>query len=111
MDTVDGGPVASPDQGAVSWSRRYRTNLERLASGDQGQIVEVVQQLADRERTVGISSGERRMLARARKMLDDLGDDPSGVCEPRRPSPGPHTGRMSRSFEGTHGQPRADNRW
>jgi hypothetical protein len=36
---------------------------------------------------MGISQGERRMLARARQMLDDPGDDAAGVREPRRPFP------------------------
>jgi CarD family transcriptional regulator len=70
---VDGPTAADPDDvGSAGWSRRYRTNLERLSSGDRRQVIEVVQQLATRERTVGITPGEARMLARARMMLDDL---------------------------------------
>jgi CarD family transcriptional regulator len=69
----------------TSWSRRYNENLERLRSGDRSRIAGVVQQLSDRERAIGISAGERRMLTRARQMLDDPGDDSAGVREPRHP--------------------------
>jgi hypothetical protein len=85
MDTVDGQPGSGPDMGPPNWSRRYKANLERLASGDRGQVVAVIRQLCERERVKGISQGETRMLARARRMLDDQGDDPAGVREPRRP--------------------------
>ena len=87
MNNVDGRRIPVPDLGPDSWSRRYKENLERLRSGDQAQIAEVVQQLSDREQAAGISPGESRMLARARQMLDDGGDGPAGVREPRRPFP------------------------
>jgi len=84
---VDGQPVLDPELGPANWSRRYKANLERLHSGDRRQIAAVVRQLSARERARGISQGERRMLARARQMLDDPGGDPAGVREPRRPFP------------------------
>lgn len=84
---MDGRRIPVPDPGPPSWSRRYKENLERLQSGDRAQIVEVVRQLSDREQATGISPGESRMLARARQMLDDEGDGPAGVREPRRPFP------------------------
>ena len=61
-------PGLSPDL-AASWSRRYRANLGRLASGDRDQIAEVVSGLSARELTHGLSTGERRMLERARQIL------------------------------------------
>lgn len=87
MDAMDdrSGPV--PDLGPPSWSRRYKENIERLHSGDRTQIAEVARQLSDRKEFVGISPGERRMLARARQMLDEPGDGSAGVREPRRPFP------------------------
>lgn len=87
MDGMDGRPAPVPDLGPPSWSRRYKENIDRLRSGDWAQIVEVVRQLSDRKRCVGISPGEWRMLVRARQMLDDPGGGLAGVREPRRPFP------------------------
>jgi CarD family transcriptional regulator len=88
---VEDQPVWGSDLGPANWSRRYKANIERLRSGDRSQITEVVRQLSDRERAKGISQGERRMLARARQMLDGPGDPPTGVREPRRPFPPNYT--------------------
>ena len=38
-----------------NWSQRYKANLEKLASGDLVQIVEVVRDLAGREASRGVS--------------------------------------------------------
>jgi CarD family transcriptional regulator len=46
-----------------NWSQRYKANLEKLASGDLVQVVEVVRDLAGREASCGLSAGEKRMLA------------------------------------------------
>jgi CarD family transcriptional regulator len=54
---------------ARDWSRRYKANLEKLASGDLVQVVEVVRDLAGRGASRGLSAGEQRMLARARLIL------------------------------------------
>jgi hypothetical protein len=51
------------------WSQRYKANLEKLASGDLVQVVEVVRDLAGREASRGLSAGEKRMLAKARLIL------------------------------------------
>jgi CarD family transcriptional regulator len=51
------------------WSQRYKANLEKLASGDLVQVVEVVRDLAGREASRGLSAGEQRMLAKARLIL------------------------------------------
>ena len=52
-----------------TWSQRYKANLEKLASGDLIQVVEVVRDLAGREASRGLSAGEMRMLAKARLIL------------------------------------------
>ena len=52
-----------------TWSQRYKANLEKLASGDLVQVVEVVLDLAGREASRGLSAGEKRMLAKARLIL------------------------------------------
>lgn len=53
----------------ANWSRRYQANLEKLASGDLVQVVQVVRDLAERDASRGLSGGEQRMLARARLIL------------------------------------------
>jgi hypothetical protein len=51
------------------WSQRYKANLEKLASGDLVQVVEVVRDLAEREASYGLTADEKRMLAKARLIL------------------------------------------
>jgi CarD family transcriptional regulator len=53
----------------TNWSRRYKANLEKLASGDVIKVAEVVRDLWRRERERGLSAGEKRMLAKARQVL------------------------------------------
>jgi len=48
----------------TNWSRRYKANLEKLASGDVNKVAEVVRDLWRRDRERGLSAGEKRMLAR-----------------------------------------------
>ena len=53
----------------TNWSRRYKANLEKLASGNPLKVAEVVRDLWRRERERGLSAGEKRMLAKARQIL------------------------------------------
>ena len=53
----------------TNWSRRYKANLEKLASGNVKKVAEVVRDLWRRERDRGLSAGEKRMLAKARQIL------------------------------------------
>ncbi len=53
----------------TNWSRRYKTNLAKLASGDIYQVAEVVRNLSCREKDKGLSAGEKHMLAKARQIL------------------------------------------
>ena len=54
---------------AGNWSRRYKANQERLASGDINKVAEVVRDLWRRDQGKGLSAGERRMLGKARHIL------------------------------------------
>lgn len=54
---------------AGNWSRRYKANQERLASGDINRVAEVVRDLWRRDQDRGLSAGEKRMLAKARQIL------------------------------------------
>jgi len=53
----------------TNWSRRYKANLEKLASGDVIKVAEVVRDLWRREKDRGLSAGEKRMLSKARQIL------------------------------------------
>ncbi len=53
----------------TNWSRRYKANLEKLASGDVNKVAEVVRDLWRRDRERGLSAGEKRMLTKARQIL------------------------------------------
>ena len=53
----------------TNWSRRYKANLEKLASGDVVKVSEVVRDLWRRDQDRGLSAGDKRMLAKARQIL------------------------------------------
>src|ERR1700759_2008438 len=53
----------------TNWSRRYKANLEKLASGDVNKVAEVVRDLWRRDKERGVPAAERRMPARGRKVL------------------------------------------
>ena len=54
---------ATDTEEASNWSRRYKANVEKLASGDVLKVAEVVRDLWRRENDRGLSAGEKRMLA------------------------------------------------
>ena len=53
----------------TNWSRRFKANLEKLASGDVIKVAEVVRDLWRRDKDRGLSAGEKRMLTKARQIL------------------------------------------
>ncbi|WP_166850658.1 CarD family transcriptional regulator [Isoptericola sp. BMS4] len=67
----------------TNWSRRYKANLEKLASGDVIKVGEVVRDLSRRDADRGLSAGEKRMLAKARQILESEVALAEGVDEER----------------------------
>ncbi|MDT7509892.1 CarD family transcriptional regulator [Bifidobacterium sp. H1HS16N] len=54
----------------MNWSRRYKLNVEKIATGEVNKIAEVVRDLSQRDVDEhGLSAGEKRMLIKARKIL------------------------------------------
>ncbi|GGI13638.1 CarD family transcriptional regulator [Galliscardovia ingluviei] len=54
----------------TNWSRRYKLNVEKIATGDVNKVAEVVRDLAQRDDDEhGLSAGEKRMLTKARNIL------------------------------------------
>jgi CarD family transcriptional regulator len=52
-----------------NWNKRYRENMTKIKSGDIFEVADVVRVLMIRERTKGLSTGERKMLNSARQIL------------------------------------------
>jgi len=52
-----------------NWSRRFKANHEKLATGDVIKVSEVVRDLWRRDQDRGLSAGEKRLLADARRVL------------------------------------------
>jgi len=53
-----------------NWSRRYKANQEKMASGSVYRVAEVVRDLWRRDQDHGVSAGEKRMLQKARQVLE-----------------------------------------
>jgi CarD family transcriptional regulator len=52
-----------------NWNRRFKHNREKIKTGDIYELAEVVRNLAIREFEKGLSTGEKQMYTRARKIL------------------------------------------
>lgn len=52
-----------------NWSRRYKANQEKIATGNIVKVSEVVRDLSRRDADKGLSAGEKRMLTKARQIL------------------------------------------
>lgn len=52
-----------------NWNRRYRENMDKLKSGEIGQVAEVVRNLMRIDRQKKLSTGEKKMLANAKQIL------------------------------------------
>jgi len=53
----------------TNWNKRYRENVIRIKSGNIYEVAQVVKMLMYRDKTRGLSSGERKMLANAKQIL------------------------------------------
>jgi CarD family transcriptional regulator len=52
-----------------NWSRRYKANQEKMASGNVLHVSEVVRDLWRRDEEKGLSAGEKRMLLKSKQIL------------------------------------------
>lgn len=57
------------DEDDVSWSKRYRDNMERMKTGNILDIAEVVRTLTFKQKEKGLSTGEKKMLTNAKQIL------------------------------------------
>jgi CarD family transcriptional regulator len=52
-----------------NWNRRFKHNREKIKTGDVYELAEVVRNLAIRESEKGLSTGEKQMYTRSKKIL------------------------------------------
>ncbi len=52
-----------------NWNRRYRENMDKLKSGDIKQVAGVVRNLIRNDRSKKLSTGERKLLTGAKRIL------------------------------------------
>ena len=67
-----------------NWNRRFKHNREKIKTGNVFELAEVVRNLAIREWEKGLSTGEKQMYTRAKKILASefmyaLGKDEEGA--------------------------------
>lgn len=63
--------VLSQEKGVMpdNWNRRYRSNLEKVKTGDIFEVAQVVRNLEILDREKGLSTGERKMLSNSKQIL------------------------------------------
>ena len=52
-----------------NWNRRFKHNRDKIKTGDVFELADVVRNLAIREADKGLSTGEKQMYTRAKKIL------------------------------------------
>jgi CarD family transcriptional regulator len=52
-----------------NWNRRFKHNRDKIKTGDIYELAEVVRNLAVRESEKGLSTGEKQMFTRAKRIL------------------------------------------
>ncbi len=52
-----------------NWNRRFKHNRDKIKTGDIYELAEVVRNLAIREAAKGLSTGEKQMFTRAKRIL------------------------------------------
>jgi CarD family transcriptional regulator len=65
LELLHGDPTKMPK----NWSRRYKHNLNKLKTGDIFEVADVVRNLAIRHAAKGLSTGEKQMFSKAKKIL------------------------------------------
>ncbi len=65
VKALKGGGTQMPK----NWNRRFKHNRDKIKTGDIYELAEVVRNLAIREHEKGLSTGEKQMFTRAKKIL------------------------------------------
>ena len=59
----------SAEEEKISWSKRYRDNMDKMKTGDLVEIADVVRSLSFKQKEKGLSTGEKKMLGNAKQIL------------------------------------------
>ncbi len=82
LDVLHGSGTKMPK----NWNRRFKYNRDKMKTGDVFELAEVVRNLSLREQEKGLSTGEKQMFVKAKKILASelmyakgLDEDEAGV--------------------------------
>lgn len=65
VDVLHGSGTQMPK----NWNRRFKYNRDKMKTGDIFELAEVVRNLSLREHEKGLSTGEKQMFVKAKKIL------------------------------------------
>src|ERR671924_815854 len=65
LKALTGGGTAMPKK----WNRRFKHNRDKIKTGDIFELAEVVRNLSLRDHEKGLSTGEKQMFVKAKKIL------------------------------------------
>ncbi len=69
IDTVIIALTAGKTEMPKNWNRRFKHNRDKMKTGDILELAEVVQNLSLRDFEKGLSTGEKQMFVKAKKIL------------------------------------------
>ena len=64
-----GSPLGGSTEMPKNWNRRFKHNRDKMKTGDILELAEVVRNLALRDHEKGLSTGEKQMYVKAKKIL------------------------------------------
>ena len=65
VKALTGGGTQMPK----NWNRRFKHNRDKMKTGDIFEMAEVVRNLAQRDQEKGLSTGEKQMFSKAKRIL------------------------------------------
>jgi CarD family transcriptional regulator len=65
LDVLNGDGTKMPK----NWNRRFKHNRDKMKTGDIFELAEVVRNLSLRDQEKGLSTGEKQMFVKAKKIL------------------------------------------
>src|SRR5213078_1321580 len=65
VKALTGGSTEMPK----NWNRRFKHNRDKMKTGDIRELAEVVRNLSLRDHEKGLSTGEKQMFVKAKKIL------------------------------------------
>ena len=69
VNTVVKALTAGESEMPKNWNRRFKHNRDKMKTGDIFELAEVVKNLSLRDHEKGLSTGEKQMFTRAKKIL------------------------------------------